>query len=65
MDDRIRAHRERLDTVRLGREELVRQIEESRETIERSLELLRREEDEFRRQEKGTAKSSGPKGALD
>ena len=42
MDDRIRAHRERLDTVRLGREELVRQIEESRETIERSLELLRR-----------------------
>jgi hypothetical protein len=51
-DDRIRLHREQLDTIHLGREELVRQIRESQENIERSLELLRRVDDAFRRQEK-------------
>jgi hypothetical protein len=51
-DDRIREHKEHLETVRLGREELVRQIKESQETIERSLDLLRRVDDTFRRQEK-------------
>jgi len=51
-DDRIREHKEHLDTVRREREELVRQIKESQETIERSLDLLRRVDDTFRRQEK-------------
>jgi len=52
-DDRIREHKEHLDTVRREREELVRQIKESQETIERSLELLSRVDHAFRHQEKG------------